>query len=71
MTPDMVATVSVGAALAALVLTMFRIMLKRMDRLEARIDRLEDRVNQLGDRVGRLEGLIDGLREALFDRASR
>ena len=47
---------------------------ERIDRLEAR---LRDGIKQLGDRVGRmehsqakLEGLLEGLREAITGRAS-
>ena len=47
---------------------------ERIDRLEAR---LRDDIKQLGDRVGRmehsqakLEGLLEGLREAITGRAS-
>ena len=48
---------------------------KRIDGLEGRIDGrfegLETRIASLEKGQARLEGLLDGLREALFERASR
>lgn len=48
---------------------------KRIDALEERIDKridaLEARVASLEKGQARLEGLLDGLREALFERAAR
>ena len=43
----------------------------RFGRLEDRVERLETRMSGLEQRQSRLEGMLDGLREALFDRASR
>ena len=64
--------------MSALGLTALQIVLKRMERLEDRFDRMEDRMERLETRMSRLEqrqseleGLLDGLREALFERASR
>ena len=78
----MIAILSVGLALGAMQLTILQIVLKRIerledqtndrfDRLEDRVDRLETRMSGLEQRQSRLEGMLDGLREALFDRASR
>lgn len=55
---------------------------KRFERIEERVDTLEERMNKridgVEDRIAslekgqaRLEGLLDGLREALFERAAR
>ena len=82
MTPEIVAIVSVGIALGAMQLTILQVVLKRIERLEDRFDRmeerfedrfdrLEDRMSGLEQRQSRLEGMLDGLREALFERASR
>ena len=92
MTPELIAIIAVGVAMAGLWLTTLQIVLKRMDRLddrmdriENRMDRIESRMNRIEDRMDRLEtrmghleqrqakleGLLDGLREALFERASR
>lgn len=43
----------------------------RVGRLEDRVERLETRMSGLEQRQSKLEGMLDGLREALFDRASR
>ncbi len=37
----------------------------RMDRFEARMDRLEAGQGELRERMARLEGMVDGLREAV------
>ena len=82
MSPELIGILSVGVALAALVFTSMHRMDKRIDALEARIDKridaLEARIDALDARIAalekgqaRLEGLLDGLREALFERASR
>ena len=38
---------------------------ERMHRFEARMDRLEAGQDGLGERMARLEGMVDGLREAV------
>ena len=42
----------------------------RMDRLEDRMDRLDSRVDELGKETARIGGLLDGLREAIYGRAT-
>ena len=42
----------------------------RMDRLEDKIDRLDDRVDEQGKEIARIGGLLDGLREAIYGRAT-
>ena len=109
MTPEMIAIVSVGVALAGLILTLFIRTERRFEQMEARIDsrfeQMETRIDRrfehtdtsireseqrldakivtldakivaLDSRVSviergqaRLEGLLDGIREALFGRA--
>jgi chromosome segregation ATPase len=58
---------------------------RRMDRIEQRIDRIEQRIDALDDRIrsveehmhsidkqlARIGGLLDGLREAIVQRATR
>ena len=72
---------SVAVALAALMVGMFARFEKRIDKrfdeikeeikeVKERIFSLEQRASALEQRVARLEGLLDGLREALFDRVS-
>ncbi len=43
----------------------------RMDRLEARMDRLEAGQGELRERMARLEGMVDGLREAVVAAVRR
>ena len=43
----------------------------RMDGLGARMDRIETQMTAQGERLARLEGMLDGLREAMFGRASQ
>ena len=68
MTPELIGIITVGIALAALNFTMFNTLSKRLERLEDRISSLESRVSDMDRRLARLEGLIDGIRESLFDR---
>ena len=79
----LVTVAAVGATLGGLVLTGNRGLRQDIARLESRLDekinglesRLRDDMKQLGDRVGRLEhgqakleGLLEGLREAITGR---
>ena len=112
MTPELIAILSIGAALAGLILTLFIRTERRFEQMEARIDsrfeqmearidrrfeqtearidrrfeqtdtsireseqRLDAKIVALDSRVSviergqaRLEGLLDGIREALFGR---
>ena len=65
MTPDTWAIIGTGIALATLILTSFRSL--RTD-LKADIKALDDRVRDHGERLARLEGLLEGLREAVSGR---
>ena len=81
----LVAVLAIGATLAGLILTSSRGLRQDMAQMESRLDkrisgleeRLRDDIKQLGDRVGRmehsqakLEGLLEGLREAITGRVS-
>ena len=44
---------------------------ERMDRFEARMDRLEAGQGDLRERMARLEGMVDGLREAVVAAVRR
>ena len=77
MTPEMIAVVGVGVALAGLILSGQRSVNVRMDRIDARMDRLEGRMGrlesgqaELRERMAHLEGLLEGLREAIVHRAA-
>ena len=78
MSGEMIAILGVGVALAGLILTSSRglrqDMREDMGKLESR---LRDDIKQLAERVGRLEhsqakleGLLEGLREAISGRAA-
>jgi len=69
MTPETIAILAVGAALAGLMwqgqrslrAELFERMDRiesRMDRIEARMERMEVRLAELGDRVSRIEGML-------------
>ena len=81
MSPELIAILAVGVASMALNLTIARMLLgemshmerrleDRMDRLEDRMDRLDGRVDELGKETARIGGLLDGLREAIYGRAT-
>ena len=72
MSGEMIAIVAVGVALAGVILTSLR---GTEARLREDTSRLRDDIKQLGDRVARvehsqakLEGLLEGLREAISGR---
>ena len=86
MSPELISILAVGVALAAVVFTAMQRTDRRIyaleTRIEKRIDALEGRIDgrlegmetrfaSLEKGQARLEGLLDGLREALFERASR
>ena len=58
MSPELIAILAVGVALATLILTGQR-------SLTARIERVESGQIELRERMAHLEGLLEGLREAI------
>ena len=60
MSPELTGILSVGAALAALVLTLQVRSDKRLDSLGPRLDGFERELRRLSERVARLVGLIEG-----------
>ncbi len=69
MSPEMIAILAVGAALAGLIWQSQRALRaeltgrmdrieSRMDRIEIRMERMEGRLAELGDRVSRIEGML-------------
>ena len=62
MTPELIAIVTVGVALAGVILTSARGV--RQD-----INELRGEVGTLRERMAHLEGLMEGLREAIVGRA--
>ena len=61
MTLEFIAIIAVGVSLAGLILRMSQ----RIDRLEDRTAGVEQGLAELRERMARLEGLLDGLREAV------
>ena len=75
-TPELIATLAAGVALAGLILRQGARLDARIDRLDGRIDRMNERTEErlgrleqgqadLRERVAKLEGLLEGLREAI------
>ena len=75
----LIGTAAIGAALATLMVRLIRGLARnlekqidtvRYDVRELRQEQagLRDRVSQLSDRVSRIEGLLEGLREAITGR---
>ena len=62
---NLVAIVAVGAALAGLILRQGARLDVRIDRIDERIDRVERGLADLRERMAKLEGLLEGLREAI------
>ena len=75
MTPELIAIIAVGVALAALILRQGSRLDKRIDDLKQEVSErfksLEDRMTQVEKQQAKLEGLLEGLREALtYNRAA-
>ena len=61
MTPELVGIITVGVALAALMLALITRIEKRLERIEA------TQVGQ-GERLARVEGALEVIRDLLFNR---
>ena len=70
--PELIAILAIGVALAGLILQGQRGLGARMDRLEARLDArmdgLEARLREIRDRLSRLEGKVDFLETYIVRR---
>lgn len=68
-TPEFIAILAVGVALASLILRQGTRLDGRIDRMnecvEERLGRLEQGQADLRERMAKLEGLLEGLREAI------
>ena len=73
MTQEIIAIVMVGVALAGVILASARGVRQDMARLESRLDgkieALNVQLGELRERMAHLEGLLEGLREAITERA--
>ena len=61
MSPEFYAIIGAGIVLAGIILT-------QSARLNSRLDRLEQGYADLRERMAKLEGLLEGLREAIAGR---
>ena len=72
MSPELIAILAIGVALAGLILQGQRGLGARMDRLEARLDArmdgLEAELREIRDRLSRLEGKVDFLESYIVRR---
>ena len=64
----LIGTAAVGAALATLIVRLVRGIEKQIDTLRDDVRELRQEQAGLRDRVSRIEGLLEGLREAITGR---
>ena len=65
MTPELIGIITVGIALAALMVT----MISRLENsIEKRLERIEATQVEQGERLARLEGALEVIRDLLFNR---
>ncbi len=73
MSGEILAILAVGVALAGVILTSNRGVRQDMAQMESRLDKrisgLESQIGELRERMAHLEGLLEGLREAITGRA--
>ena len=67
MPPELAPWIS-PAVIVAVMLWLHRRLDQRMDRLETRMDRTDSQLAELRERMAHLEGLLEGLREAVTRR---
>ena len=68
MSVELIGIVTVGVALAGVILTSSRGLRQDMRRLDERISGLASQIGELRERMAHLEGLLEGLREAITGR---
>ena len=72
MSAESLTVIGTGIALAALIFTMLRALradvTKQLDEVRRSVQTLDDRVRTHGERMAKLEGLLEGLREAVSGR---
>ncbi len=69
MSAELIGILSVGVALAGVGVTFAGLILASVKELRDDMRRIESRLDSLEQCMTRLEGVLDGLREALFGRA--
>ena len=70
MSVELIGIVAVGVTLAGVILTSNRGLRQDVRRLDERISGLEHQFGELRERMAHLEGLLEGLREAITVRAA-
>ena len=78
MSGEMIAILAVGVALVGVILTSLKgtetrlreDMAKLESRLDGKIGAVESQIGELRERMAHLEGLLEGLREAITGRAA-
>lgn len=68
MTPGLIGIITVGVALAGLIISGQRSLRADLSELRKEVNELRKEVNGLRERMAHLEGLLEGLREALTGR---
>ena len=72
MSPELIAILAVGVALAGIVVTGQRAARAEINTLRTDLDKglagLREEIGSLRERMARLEGLLEGLREAISGR---
>ena len=68
MTPELIAILAVGVALAGVMLQGQRSLGARMDRLDGRMDRLEAGMTEVRERLSRVEAKMDFLESHIVRR---
>ena len=68
MTTEIWTIIGTGIALAGLILVTLHNIKADIKALDGRMQSLDDRVRNQGERMARLEGLLEGLREAVTGR---
>ena len=70
MTGEIIAILTVGVALAGLILTSVHGLLGEIAGLRGEIAEIRSELAQLRERMAHLEGLLNGLREAIAGRVA-
>lgn len=65
MSPEVIAILAVGVALAGIALNGQRTFDKKFETVQTEIAGLRQEIGNLRERMARLEGLLEGLREAI------
>lgn len=70
MTPETIAIIAVGIGMAGLILNSQRTIGERLNEVVARLEKVESGQIEQRERMAHLEGLLEGLREAIAHRAA-